>query len=261
MDDILGCTLRGKKHPLFLPYFVCGYPDIVTFQELVLAAIDAGADGVEVGIPHSDPVADGPVIQAASQKSLEQGFRPRDVLAAVEPLAQKVPLVAMTYTNIVYRYGVENFGKDFSAAGFKGLIVADCPLEHRDIIAGAVSKLSLVQLASTSTGKDRLLEISKAAQGFLYLVSGQGITGKTEVNEKRLRQMVVTVRGVTDILQCIGFGVGSPQAAASLREIADGVIVGTSLIQFIARREGKPDLVREFSSYLSEYRRALDNTG
>ncbi len=258
MDDVLGRILKENTRLVFLPYLVFGYPDVDTFKDLVMAAADAGADGIEVGIPHSDPIADGPVIQAATQRVLEQGIRPRDVLVAMEPFAGKLPLVAMTYTNIVYRYGAQSFGRDFSGAGFMGLIVADCPLEHQDIISPVAEKLSLVQLASTSTQEERLKKIGKASQGFLYLVSGQGITGRTKVDERRLSQMVAAVRDVSGITQCIGFGVDSPQVAAFLGKVADGVIVGTSLVKFITEHAGKADLARKFFSYLSEYRYALD---
>ncbi|MCX6090861.1 MAG: tryptophan synthase subunit alpha [Candidatus Atribacteria bacterium] len=258
MTDHLAESLSGKQKKLFLPYLTFGYPDVHTFLDLVRICRDQGADAIEIGIPHSDPVADGPVLQHASYQALQNGVTPRIVAETLGKAGLGVPLIAMTYGNIVYHYGVERFGRDFREAGFQGLIVADFPLEARPFLQPAAEDLSIIILASTNTSPERLAAIGKESRGFVYLVSGKGTTGNTHIETNHLPQMVNILRAHISIPLLIGFGVSSPDVARSVGLIADGVIVGTAIMKVIIDHHSEPDFRDQFSRMIGSFRNALD---
>ncbi|HOA98760.1 MAG TPA: tryptophan synthase subunit alpha [Candidatus Atribacteria bacterium] len=260
MADILKEKLeeRRKKGKLLIPYLTFGYPDIPTFLDLIQICEEEGVDALEVGIPHSDPVADGPVIQTTSQRALEKGVTPPLVVETLRKERTALPLIAMTYGNIVYQYGFSRFAQDFKDAGFSGLIIADFPWEARHFEKEMEGYLSRVLLASVTSSPARIKQIARESEGFVYLVSGKGTTGQVEMEEERLREVVELIKEVSSSLVLIGFGVNSPEKAQKLAQIADGVIIGSALLQVIIQEERSPQ--RGFRRLLSSYCQALDKT-
>lgn len=261
MTDRLAENLYAKeieKKKLFLPYLTFGYPNIPVFLDLLKICQDQGVDAIEIGIPHSDPVADGPILQESSYHALENGVTPKMIPEVLSSFQLKVPLIAMTYGNIVFQYGIERFGKDYHQAGFQGLIVADFPLETSSMLAPLKEMLSVIILASTNTSPERLRKIGKESCGFVYIVSGKGTTGKTNIDLEQIKPVITDLRKITTIPLLIGFGINSPKMARELSMIADGVIVGSTIVSFITQHIDDPELTSKFAGYLSQYRQALD---
>lgn len=261
MADRLAEILNAKKmdnKKLFLPYLTFGYPNIPIFLDLLKICQDQGVDAIEIGIPHSDPIADGPILQQSSYHALKNGVTPKMIPEVLSSVQFKIPLIAMTYGNIVYHYGIERFGKDYQQAGFQGLIVADFPLETLPMIDDLKEMLSVIILASTNTSIERLQKIGHESRGFVYIVSGKGITGKTNIDFEKIKPVITELRKTTTIPLLIGFGVNSPEMARELAVIADGVIVGSAVVGFIAQHSDDPELISKFAGYLSQYRQVLD---
>ena len=257
LAEILNTRKIGKKK-LFLPYLTFGYPNIPKFLDLLKICQDQGVDAIEIGIPHSDPVADGPILQESSYHALKNGVTPEMIPEILSSVQLKVPLIAMTYGNIVFHYGIERFGKDYRQAGFQGLIVADFPLETSRMLDNLKEMLSVIILASTNTSAERLRKIGQESRGFVYIVSGKGITGKTNIDLEQIKPVITGLRKTTTIPLLIGFGVNSPEMARELAIIADGVIVGSAVVGFIAQHSDDPELMSKFAGYLSQYHQALD---
>lgn len=249
---------RRKRHKLFVPYLTFGYPDVESFCKLLQICESEGVDAIEVGIPHSDPVADGPVIQTTSFMALKQGVTPRMVPEVLSRFRLSVPLIAMTYGNIVLQYGVGEFARDFREAGFLGLIVADFPLEARDFLEGARGILSRILLASVTSPLERVRRIAENSEGFLYFVSGKGVTGKTEVDFQALEERITYVKNRVSVLVLPGFGIHRPEQATHVATYADGVIVGSALLEYIIEHKDKRDFMEGFARLVRAYRKALD---
>jgi tryptophan synthase alpha chain len=255
LQEIL--TQKAQERKLLVPYLTFGYPGVPDFLELARICAEEGADALEVGIPYSDPVADGPVIQTTSYRALTQGVTPKLVQETMEKVSLPIPLIAMTYGNIVFRYGVRGFASDFHRAGFRGLIVADFPLEARSMLREVDGLLEVILLVAVNSPVERIGEIARNSQGFVYLVSGKGTTGTVEIDLEALRRVVSVARSVAACPVLVGFGIHSPASAAQIAEIADGIIVGSALLRFVLDHEGQPDLKVEFGKLVSQFRRAL----
>ncbi|HSV30552.1 MAG TPA: tryptophan synthase subunit alpha [Atribacteraceae bacterium] len=249
-------ALTGKK--LFFPYLTYGFPDEATFFRCLNICIEQGVDAVEVGIPYSDPVADGPVIQASSQAALEQGVTPQRVTETFSRQRFAVPLIAMTYGNIVYRYGARRFIDEFSGAGFSGLIVADFPLEARSYLPETGGNFFIPLLVATTTGEQRLALIARKSEGFIYCVSGKGTTGNTKPEFTKAHGLVYRIRRLTATPVLLGFGIDSPDRAGEAARIADGAIVGSALIAFIGEHHRDSAFDSDFSALIRAYRQAID---
>ena len=237
--------LRLRGEAALIPYFTVGYPRLALLPELVQAAVDGGADLIELGIPFSDPLADGPTIQAASEKALAQGVSVRQVLAQVRLLRRRgvrVPLVLMTYYNPVLRYGLSRFCRESAASGADGLIVPDLPPEEAgDLKEQARARgLDLIFLAAPTSPPERLKKIARASTGFLYYVSLTGVTGARRSLPKEAAAQVRRIRRMTPLPVCVGFGVSRLDQVRELTRAADGVIVGSALLQVIGRAGPHP---------------------
>lgn len=225
------------KPGAFIAYLVAGDPNLSVGAEYILAAQEAGADLIEIGIPFSDPIAEGPIIQEASVRALNAGARLDKIFEMVLDLKGKVtvPLVFMTYLNPVFKYGYECFFAKCAEIGVSGIIIPDLPFELQGEVlphanAHGVEVITLV----APTSSDRLERIAKNAQGFIYLVSSMGVTGVRSEFSSGIRQQVAALRNITDIPIAIGFGISTPAQAAEFAEYADGVIVGSALVRIIA---------------------------
>lgn len=242
---------HGKRAAL-MPYLMGGYPDLDSSRAAGLQAAAAGADLLELGVPYSDPLADGPVIHAAGTAALSAGVTPDDVLGVCETLAERLPVVLMVYANIVLAQGAEAYARRAAAAGAAGLIVPDLPQEEAGEVrdACATAGLALVPLVAPSSAPERVGEIARAAQGFVYAVSLAGTTGERRELPPELPQLVERVRAVAEVPVAVGFGISTAEQAAAVGELADGVIVGSRVVR--AAGEGGPEAVAAVVGELAE---------
>ncbi len=226
------------KHAALMPYLMGGFPTIEESIACGLAAADSGADLLELGIPFSDPLADGPVIHAAATDALAAGATPHAVLRACEQLATRVPVVLMVYANIVLTAGPDAFALRAAAAGASGLIVPDLPHDEADELRAACDAegLALVPLVAPTTTPERIAAIGADARGFVYTVSLTGTTGERAELPEGLEETVKRVRAASDVPVAVGFGISTPDQARAVAEVADGVIVGSRVVR--AAREG-----------------------
>jgi len=223
-------------HPAFMPYSVLGYPTRQGSLEVVKNLAEAGADLLELGLPFSDPLADGPTIQAATQKSLENGTTVKDCLAMTRELRRQgvdTPALFMGYVNPMMAYGLAQFVADAAEAGVDGLIVPDLPPEEADELAAACAEhgLALVFLLAPTSTPDRIKLVAGQSQGFIYLVSLTGVTGARTDLPPDLTDFVQRVRAETDKPLAVGFGIGTGEQARAVGQLADGVIVGSALVK------------------------------
>jgi tryptophan synthase alpha chain len=231
---------RGAGGRIFVPYVTGGVPGIDA--EILRGLAGAGADAVEVGIPHSDPVMDGGVIQEASRIALARGIRPSDVLQTVRDAALEIPVVVMTYANPVVRRGVTTFLDESASAGVSGAIVPDLPVDESEEFGREAGErgIDVVLLAAPGTKPERLRAIAEGSRGFVYCVATYGVTGARDRLAGTARELVDALRPLTDRPLLVGVGIGTPEQAAEACRFADGVIVGSALMQPVldADREG-----------------------
>ncbi len=247
---------EGRRAAL-MPYLMGGFPDLETTLEIGLAYAEGGADLVELGVPFSDPLADGPVIHAAGVAALRAGATLDRVLEVGKVIAQQVPVIVMCYCNPILTRGVERFADMLSASSISGIIVPDLPLEEAPTVLGPCEErgLALVPLVAPTTPEDRLARIGAQARGFLYTVSLTGTTGERANVDQGLAAVIERARSHTDVPVAVGFGIATlGQAAAAAAAGADGVIIGSRLVR-AAREASDPaagvgELVREFSQAL-----------
>jgi len=254
---VLETTLRARRddgRKLLVPYVTGGMDDewLVTLEGLA----GAGADAIEVGIPFSDPMIDGPVIQEASLRALARGTTPERVLADLAHLDVGVPLVAMTYYNLIYRAGHERMAGLLAEAGVSGAIIPDLPLEELGPWADAADAagVATVLLVAPSTPPARIEAICRRSRGFVYGVGRMGVTGEQTSLAGSAREVAARIGAATDVPVCIGIGVSSPEQAAAVCEVADGVVVGSALVRRLLEGEGPVGA----ATFVSSLRRALD---
>lgn len=240
----------GRRAAL-MPYLMAGFPDAERSRQILRAYVDGGADLIELGVPFSDPLADGPVIHAAGVAALAAGVHTADAIALAAEVADEVPVVVMCYANLVLARGVERFADLLVANGVSGLIVPDLPLEEAPATLEALDArgLALVPLVAPTTPQERLTEIGKRARGFLYTVSVTGTTGERAVNAGGLAESLDRARAHTDVPVAVGFGIATPdQARAAADAGADGVIVGSRLVREAGACEQPAESVRQLVS-------------
>lgn len=230
--------LKGQKRAALMPYLPLGYPSIEASQGVIRAAAHAGADMIELGVPFSDPLADGPVNQRAMHRALQNGITASKCLAMVgeaRAAGIAIPLTLMGYYNPIVRFGIERFAREAHSAGVDGLIVPDLPPEEAARLDGACrsNDLQLIFLAAPTSTDERLAKIADATRGFMYLVSVVGVTGAREQLAADLSGFVSRVRSVTSKPACVGFGIANAESARQVAQIADGVIVGSALVSRI----------------------------
>ena len=225
--------LAGRR--AFIPYVTAGFPSPDDTPEVLATLADAGADFIELGIPFSDPLADGPIIQQATWQALNQGVDVVDVLSWTEAFASRsdVPIVLFTYVNPVLQYGPERFVREARSAGAAGLLITDLPTGEDRELEEALSSggLDLVRLVAPTTGRDRVLRIVESARGFLYYISRTGVTGEREEMRRGLADDLKELRTLTDLPVAVGFGISKPEHARLVATVADGVVVGSALVR------------------------------
>lgn len=228
-------SLKEGGHLAFMPFVTAGDPDVDTTREIIEELGRQGVDLIEVGFPYSDPIADGPVIQASYTRALESGIRVEDIFAAVDSLATEElpPLVAMVSYGIVFRKGVGEFVDRALAAGFSGFIIPDLPADEAVEVGEIVRSrgLDLIQLISPMTPRDRAVRILKSASGFVYCISVAGTTGVRDALPEELTGQLDWLRTQTDLPLAVGFGISRPDQVDALRGSADGIIVGSAIVR------------------------------
>lgn len=246
----------GRK--ALVPFLTAGYPDETRFLELLRSADRAGATAIEIGIPFSDPMADGPIIQTSSRIALEQGMSLKRALALTAEISGELDaaLVFMSYVNPLFSMGIERFASVARDAGVTGVILPDLPCEeagevHPRLTDAGIARIDL--LAPTS-GQARAARIARAAEGFIYMVSVTGVTGVRSAGADNLADIVASIRAATDRALYVGFGVSTPQQAAEVARYADGVIIGSALIRMMQETQS----VSAVEEFLEEVERALD---
>ncbi len=230
---------QSKGDNLFVPYIMAGDGGLEVLKERVLFLQDCGVAAIEIGIPFSDPVADGPTIQAAGKRALENGTTLSGVLKVLQAFKdeRKVPIILMTYVNPVYRYGLASFAQDCAIAGVDGVIVPDIPIEEEKFIADELQSESLafIRLAALTSTKDRLIEIAKRSEGFLYAVAVTGTTGAREAYGDEVKAYLEMLKSNSSVPVLAGFGVSTPVQAQTLSSYCDGVIVGSTIVELFHR--------------------------
>ncbi|MGH0052762.1 MAG: tryptophan synthase subunit alpha [Sphaerochaetaceae bacterium] len=246
------------ENKAFIPFVTCGDPDISLTEDLVLAMEEAGADLIELGLPFSDPIAEGPVIQQADERALASGFKVEQLFSLVTRLRShtEIPLVCMTYLNPVYRYQKERFLVSAKQAGLDGLIIPDLPFEEQDEIKGScqANAITLISMIAPTSEK-RIIAVSQQSEGFLYCVSSLGVTGMRDNLNDRAKEMVALAKASCDTPCAVGFGIHTPEQAHHIADYADGIIVGSAIVNMIAE-QGKKS-VKPVSQYVREMKQAI----
>lgn len=257
MSKIQDAFAHGKA---FIPFITCGDPDLETTKAVVRAAVSSGADLIELGIPFSDPTAEGPVIQGANLRALSGGVTTDKIFDMVRELRKDVtvPMVFMTYANVVFSYDAEKFIKTCSEIGIDGLILPDIPYEEKEEFDPICEKygVDLISLIAP-TSHDRIAMIAREASGFIYIVSSLGVTGTRSEITTDIAAMVELIRQNSFLPCAVGFGISTPQQAAKMASLSDGAIVGSAIIKLIAQY-GK-DAAAPVAAYVKEMKDALQN--
>lgn len=251
-------ALAKKKRKALITFVMGGDPDIKTSEEIISAVAEAGADILEIGMPFSDPMADGTTIQAAGLRSLGTGTKLRDIITLVKSFRKKdstTPVILMGYYNPVYIYGVEKFCADAEAAGVDGVILVDLPPEEENEFTDSANKhgIKLIRLIAPTTGDVRLAALSKNAGGFLYYIAVVGITGGKSADLKTLKAKVEHIKSQTPLPVAVGFGIKTLQQAKDIAEFSDAVVVGSALVEIIAGGS-----VQKAAEFVKSLRTALD---
>ena len=267
--DALFAGLRAQGRKAFVPFVTAGDPDLGASARLAEELARRGASLIEIGFPYSDPIADGPVIQASYTRALARGVRVDNIFASIRELArsgpiteQKIPLVAMISYTLVHRRGPEAFLEQAQTAGLSGVIVPDLPVEEADELArlAAAKQFKLIQLVTPTTPRDRATRIARSSTGFLYFVSVAGITGERDRLPEQLVEQLRWLRTQTDLPLCVGFGISRPEHVYLLRDVADGVIVGSALVRRLEQAGTRPldDIIREIGDLAQSLADALN---
>lgn len=257
MTKIADAFADGKA---FIPFLTCGDPDLETTEKLIGAIAEAGADLIELGIPFSDPTAEGPVIQDANLRALSAGTTTDKIFDMVRRVRQTVsiPMVFMTYANVIFSYGADRFLKTAAEIGMNGIIVPDVPFEEKQEFEPLCQKYGLAQISMIApTSHDRIRAIAEQANGFLYCVSSLGVTGTRTAITTDIGAMVKLVKEVKDIPCAVGFGISTPEQAESMCRQADGAIVGSAIVKLIAQH-GR-DSVQPVADYVRTMKTACRN--
>lgn len=268
--DALFQRLRSQKRKAFIPFVTAGDPDLPATELILRTLAEQGASLIEIGFPYSDPIADGAVIQASYTRALNNGLRIDDIFAFARRIADStyiqsrhIPLVGMVSYSLVHRRGPAAFVSQAQGAGFSGAIVPDLPIDESESLTqiAAERDFKLIHLVTPTTPRDRAASIARASTGFLYCVSVTGITGERERLPDEVLGQLAWLRQQTDLPLCVGFGISKPEHVKMLRDVADGVIVGSALVRRLEQVGARPvaDVVQEIGELAASLAQALDN--
>ena len=247
MTEIRDAFTNGKA---FIAFVTCGDPDLETTGKVIREAVKNGADLIELGLPFSDPTAEGPVIQGADCRALANGVTTDDIFTFVKDLRKdvKVPMIFMTYANVVYSYGSDRFCSKAAECGVQGILLCDVPFEEKEDFLPSCRKsgLNLISMIAPTSG-DRIAMIAKEAEGFIYIVSSLGVTGVRKNIDTDLTSLVREIRRNSDVPCAIGFGISTPEQARKMASLSDGAIVGSAIVRIIEQHG------RDSAPFVGEY--------
>ena len=250
---------QGKK--ALVTFITAGDPNLETSENIVHTLIESGVDMIELGFPFSDPMADGPTIQLASERALESGTTLRGILDMVARVRQhsNTPIILMGYFNPVFCYGLEAFARDAAAAGVDGLLLVDLPPEEAGELHPFLKDagIDLITLLAPTTGTERCAQLAAAGEGFLYYVSMTGVTGSKQVDAAAIAAAVNGLKTQSPVPVAVGFGISTPTDAGAVAGIADAVVVGSALVKLIAEKSASPDLLDSVGRFVRELKKAI----
>lgn len=258
-------ALKAKNRAAFTPYFMAGDPDIGATPGIMHAVVAGGADIIELGMPFTDPAAEGPIIQAAASRALKAGASLKTTLQNVKEFRVKnthTPIILMGYYNPIFRYGSDAFCRDAAHAGADALLIVDIPPEEAEELSHQAREagLDFVRLIAPTSGQDRIEKIARQATGFLYYVSITGITGTKAIDTNDLQDKIDSIRAISDLPVCVGFGIRTPDDARAVAQRADGVIIGSALVRQIADCNDRSQLFETVKEFTSEYAAAMSKS-
>ena len=253
--------LKKQGEKAFISFITAGDPDFATSKALVLELEKRGTDIIELGVPFSDPIAEGPVIQRSSQRALERGASPAEILNLVKELRQEteIPIILMGYYNPIFKFGEKEFIEKTSQAGIDGLIIVDLPPEEAHFLLKEAKEknLALILLLTPVSSEDRIKLVCRNSQGFIYCVAYTGITGDEKREDKNLKDLVAKVHSLTSTPVGIGFGISSPSEARKTASLAEAVIVGSAIVKKMEKHQGSKTLVKEVGDFAESLARAV----
>jgi len=255
--------LNGRQRAALIPFFVIGDPDFDTSLALVKAAIDAGADVLELGIPFSDPIADGPTIQKADIRAVASGINVHKALDFIKEVKRHkdIPIGLLMYYNLICHYGIDSFFQDFHAAGVNSVLVADMSIDDADEVLepARATGLDSVFMVTPNTAPERMKRIASQTTGFIYTVSLLGVTGSREALSGSVEDLVGQLKSLADVPVCVGFGISKPEHARAVADAgADGVIIGSRIVGMVEANLGQPEkMIAEVTSFIGEVKAAL----
>jgi tryptophan synthase alpha chain len=250
--------LKIEGRGALVPFITAGDPDIETTRELLFALARAGSDVIEIGVPFSDPIADGPVIQRASQRALRHRISVAEILNVVADARKEmdVPVVIFSYLNPLLQFGISRFAEEAARAGVDGVLLTDLALEESDEFSKTLraSSLDLILLVAPTSTDERLRTIAERASGFIYAVSRTGVTGATAELSNEAEKLVRRVRAVTDLPIAVGFGISNAEQVSEVWRYADAAVVGSAIVAEIERNAGRPDLILSIEGFVRSLR-------
>ncbi len=253
--------LRGRNEKALIVYLTAGDPSLAVTKKLILGLEDAGVDILEIGIPFSDPTADGPVIQEASQRSLKAGTTLQGVLDLVADIRRtsQIPIVLFGYYNPIFAYGTKKFAQAAKKDGVDGILVVDLPREEAKELRKYTDAVGIdfISLIAPTTGMERLRRIAADTAGFLYYISITGVTGTAAPKISNIKSEVEKIRKITKLPLAVGFGISNPKQASEIARLADGVIIGSAIVRLIDENKENNDLIKIVSNYVREIKDAL----
>lgn len=258
--DLKFNSLKEEKRKAMITFITAGDPNLETTEELVISMEKYGADIVELGIPYSDPLADGLVIQASSSRALANGARISRIMNSVKKIREKsnIPLIYLVYFNSIFRYGIEKFMKESSEVGIDGLIIPDLPIEERkEIISiGGKYNIYLVPLVAP-TSKDRIKKITENAKGFVYCISTSGVTGVRNDINTNMKEYMDSISQYTNLPKAIGFGISGPEMAEKFKPYCEGIIIGSAIVKKISERKSREETIESIGKFISDIKSIL----
>jgi tryptophan synthase alpha chain len=253
--------LKKKNEKALVAFLTAGDPDLETTYRLLLGLASSGVDILEIGVPFSDPTADGPIIQAASQRALQTGVTLSDILLMIDAFRKvsETPIVLFGYYNPVFVYGNQDFAVEAKRVGVDGILVVDLPFEESQELRQYTDRenIDFISLIAPTTGNDRIKMMTKKASGFLYYISVTGVTGTKKPEPADIKKDVQRIREITKLPLVVGFGISTPQQAADISIFADGIVIGSAFVKLIEENAGKKELVNIVSAYAREIKKAL----
>ena len=254
-------NVKSKDKKALITYITVGDPHISVSREIIWQLIENGADILELGVPFSDPTADGPVIQAASQRALKTGINLTDILALAKEIRQvsQIPLILFSYYNPLFVVGAKEITQRAKKAGVDGLLVVDLPYEEADELKKYTDQadLDLIFLLAPTSNDARIKMISQKARGFLYYISMTGVTGSTLSEGQYIEKDIRRIKKYTDLPIAIGFGISTPEQAQAMGKFADGVVVGSAIVRLIEENRNSPQLLKKVGEFIAQLRRVL----